>query len=194
MAARTRDPEEKRRRILQSTIRMFNQYGVLVPIARITEHAGVAVGTPFLYFSSKEELLHEAFLQAIDHGRECIQQQVDWAAPVREVVGQLIRNFLHWSFSCPEEMEFTTKYVDTYYFDYFSAPFAQLGAEVLSDPRILERLPEHVRQDCPEELLLRTVTVQLTAFARYLIYNRDAIELDSFCRMAADVTWNTIKA
>ncbi len=187
-------PQEKRSALIHSTMRMFNRYGVGVTMAKITEEAGVALGTPFLYFSGKDELLRETFLYTHRHAASCIGEGVDWAKPVREVVCQLVRNVLLWAMNNPEEQEFTEKYIDAFFYDFYSPTFRDYQAEVLGDPRIADRLAEYVRKDCPMQLLQRVVSVQQTAYARYLISHRDEVDVEEFCAMAADMIWNAIRA
>ena len=55
-------PTQTREAIIQATIELFNEYGPMVPMAKISERAGVAAGTPFRYFPTKDALLHAAYI------------------------------------------------------------------------------------------------------------------------------------
>ena len=57
-------PFSTRQKIIRCTILLFNQLGPMVPMSKISEAAGVAAGTPFRYFSTKEELLAAAYREA----------------------------------------------------------------------------------------------------------------------------------
>lgn len=54
---------DKREKIIQGALRLFTQKGIdATSTASIAKEAGVGTGTVFHYFSSKEELTHECFL------------------------------------------------------------------------------------------------------------------------------------
>lgn len=55
---RTKPPEERREELMNAAERLFLEHGVAqTPIEAITSAAGVAKGTFYLYFSSKEDIL-----------------------------------------------------------------------------------------------------------------------------------------
>ena len=55
--------EDKRQAILLAAIRLFAEEGLNAPTARIARTAGVAEGTLFTYFASKDELLNQLYLE-----------------------------------------------------------------------------------------------------------------------------------
>ncbi|MCU1252703.1 MAG: regulatory protein TetR [Edaphobacter sp.] len=60
--ARVRSPE-KRSAILQAAVHEIAELGLGAPTAMIAKRAGVAAGTLFTYFASKEQLLNEVYLE-----------------------------------------------------------------------------------------------------------------------------------
>jgi AcrR family transcriptional regulator len=60
--ARLRSPE-KRRAILEATVVEIAEAGLGAPTAKIAARAGVAEGTLFTYFASKDELLNELYAE-----------------------------------------------------------------------------------------------------------------------------------
>src|SRR5260370_39071901 len=54
--------EDKRNAILVSATEVVAEHGVSAPSAKIAKGAGVAEGTLFTYFSSKDELLNQLYL------------------------------------------------------------------------------------------------------------------------------------
>src|SRR6202040_103425 len=55
--------EEKRTAILEATAEVVAMLGVSAPTAKIAKEAGVAEGTLFTYFASKDELLNRLYLE-----------------------------------------------------------------------------------------------------------------------------------
>ena len=73
---------DKREAILRAAIRVFAHNGYFSSkVADIAHEAGVADGTVYLYFKSKEEILHSIFdrsmEEAIAEGREAMRQLED---------------------------------------------------------------------------------------------------------------------
>ena len=56
--------EDKRIAIIAATIHMIAEQGLGAPTAAIAKVAGVAEGTLFKYFATKDELLNAAYLEA----------------------------------------------------------------------------------------------------------------------------------
>ncbi|HYS81455.1 MAG TPA: helix-turn-helix domain-containing protein, partial [Anaeromyxobacteraceae bacterium] len=54
--------EDKRNALLAAATQVIAELGVSAPTARIAQVAGVAEGTLFTYFRTKDELLNELYL------------------------------------------------------------------------------------------------------------------------------------
>ncbi len=55
--------EDKRQKILSVATQLFAEEGLNAPTARIAKIAGVAEGSVFTYFASKDELLNQLYLE-----------------------------------------------------------------------------------------------------------------------------------
>lgn len=88
-AAERADARANRARILAAAVAMFAERGVDAEMREIAERAGLAVGTVYNHFPSKDELivavLHEAFAE-VEHAAERA-----WTEPNAEVA---VRTFL----------------------------------------------------------------------------------------------------
>ena len=92
---RERSKEGKRQRILSAARQLFAAHGVTgVTTQQVADRADVAVGTLFLYASTKAELLimvqNEKFAAAIDDGLTAATAAEQAGATVREVVVALM--------------------------------------------------------------------------------------------------------
>lgn len=92
-----RRPEDRRQEILDAAIRVFIERGVYEPtVADITAAAGVAKGTFYLYFESKEHLLGALKEQMVDEMMERIVAfyarlgQDDWWGLIDGMLDELI--------------------------------------------------------------------------------------------------------
>ncbi len=85
---------DKREAILRAAIRVFAHNGYFnSKVADIASEAGVADGTVYLYFKSKEEILHSIFDRSVDEAVAEARKQLAAISDAREKLRQIA--FLH---------------------------------------------------------------------------------------------------
>ena len=85
---------EKREAILRAAITVFAHNGYFnAKVADIAREAGVADGTVYLYFKSKEEILHSIFDRSVDEALTAARAQIEAIADARERLRRIA--FLH---------------------------------------------------------------------------------------------------
>ena len=85
---------EKREAILRAAITVFAHNGYFnAKVADIAREAGVADGTVYLYFKSKEEILHSIFDRSVDEALTAARAQIKAIADARERLRRIA--FLH---------------------------------------------------------------------------------------------------
>jgi TetR/AcrR family transcriptional regulator, fatty acid metabolism regulator protein len=81
---------DKREAILRAATRVFAHNGYFnSKVADIAREAGVADGTVYLYFKSKEEILHSIFHRSVDEALDAARNQIALVADPREKLRQL---------------------------------------------------------------------------------------------------------
>jgi TetR/AcrR family fatty acid metabolism transcriptional regulator len=96
-SARSLNPQrpaggDKRAAILRAAITVFAHNGYFnSKVADIAREAGVADGTVYLYFKSKEEILHSIFDRTVDEAVVDAKKQLDAISDPREKLRQIAR-------------------------------------------------------------------------------------------------------
>ena len=190
-------PESTRSAIIRATILLFNQYGPMVPMSKISEHAGVAAGTPFRYFRTKEELLAAAYVQAHENTLRCSPQESIEGMDAEHVVKSIVRTIMKWSVLCPQELEYMRKYEDMICYDCFSEEFSQaLYVGIIREMNLWPLLRDAVRPDLPEPLLNRLISINCSVYARYITHLGLSTEDSAFRELTeatADSIWDSIR-
>lgn len=76
---------DKREAILRAAIGVFAHNGYFnSKVADIAREAGVADGTVYLYFKSKEEILHSIFDRSVDEALDAARKQVEFISDPRD--------------------------------------------------------------------------------------------------------------
>ena len=100
--------EDKRQAILLAATRLFAEEGLNAPTARIARSAGVAEGTLFTYFASKDELLNQLYLELKGQLRSAMDP-APAGAGLREQVRQAWLTYVAWGVAHPQERQVLAK-------------------------------------------------------------------------------------
>lgn len=88
---------DKREAILRAAIRIFAHNGYFnSKVADIASEAGVADGTVYLYFKSKEEILHSIFDRSVEAALEDGRKQLKQITDPREKLRRIALLHLEW--------------------------------------------------------------------------------------------------
>ena len=81
---------DKREAILRAAISVFAHNGYFnSKVADIAREAGVADGTVYLYFKSKEEILHSIFDRSVDEALDAARKQIETCPDPKEKLRQI---------------------------------------------------------------------------------------------------------
>lgn len=189
--------DSTRASIINATILLFNQYGPMVPMSRISKAAGVAAGTPFIYFKTKEELLAAAYHEARNNTLRCVPLENLEGMDAEYIVKNIVHTIMKWSALCPQELEYMRKYEDMVCYDCFTEHFSDaLYVGVIRDLNIWHVLQPAVRSELPEPLLNRLISFNCSVYSRYVTHLGLKPEDPAFLKLAdatADSIWNSIR-
>jgi AcrR family transcriptional regulator len=95
--------EDKRNAILAAATRVIAEQGLGAPTARIAKEAGVAEGTLFTYFESKDVLLNELYLDIKAEMRELMMTGYPATASIQARAHHAWRKYVDWGVACPDK-------------------------------------------------------------------------------------------
>ena len=98
--ARPKSPE-KRNAILQAAVREIAESGLGASTARIAKAAGLAEGTIFRYFATKDDLLNELYMELKADVFERILADFPHEAGLRERTRHIWTEYLQWAMESP---------------------------------------------------------------------------------------------
>jgi len=93
--------EDKRNAILAAATDVVAEQGLGAPTARIARVAGVAEGTLFTYFASKDELLNALYMELKADLREAIMGAYPRGGAVRDRAWHAWKSYVEWGVAHP---------------------------------------------------------------------------------------------
>src|SRR5580692_3285504 len=102
--ARIKSPG-KRAAILRAAAREIAQAGLGAPTAKIASRAGVAAGTLFTYFPTKEQLLNELYLELKGEAYARLNDKFPGNGSLEHRARHLWSSYLDWAIQFPEKRD-----------------------------------------------------------------------------------------
>src|SRR6202035_4599125 len=95
--------EDKRTAILEATTEVVAMLGVSAPTAKIAKGAGVAEGTLFTYFATKDELLNRLYLELKLELSEAMLPAAGRSSDARTRLRLGWQQYVRWGVTYPEK-------------------------------------------------------------------------------------------
>jgi len=173
-------PSDKRQRILDAAVRVFAEEGFYnSKVSQIAEAAGVADGTIYLYFKSKDDLLISLFEDRMDSVnaqlRETLSRPGTALDRLRQVVAlhfQLVEENPAMAEVICVELRQSSKFIKEYANPKF-AEYLRILAGCISDGQAQGQL----RSDVEPQLVARSLFGALDEIALSWLVKRDKFEL-----------------
>lgn len=188
-------PKEKSKKdlLLRSALELFVSSGFEnSPTAKIAKNAGVATGTLFHYFPSKEVLINELYLEIKKEMVNAMKKDLDQAMTIRQKIACLWTNIIRWDLENPEKDKFFAMYGTSSYIMNSTHEEGMKHYRFAID--IFEQgIREEVLKNLPIELMINTVMGLLNGTVRYFQINRELFEQKDIRDQAFVMFWDAIK-
>jgi AcrR family transcriptional regulator len=185
--------DEKFRAIAKATFVLVEQTGLSgLTMAAIAREAGLATGTLYVYFKSKEELLVALYEQAKTETAASMMQGDDPAAPFRSRFQRMWTNWLEHSLTHYAQVVFIEQYYNS---PWFSEASRNLSARLVKDwiALIETAKAQQILKDVPTTMLINSFGGSVRATANMLRAGT-LRRTDAHLAMAFGLCWDGIKA
>lgn len=107
----TEQPADKRTAILDTALVLFTTRGFQgTPTSLISREAGVATGTLFFYFKTKEELIDELYRRIKSEAGAALREGIESEASIREKILRVGKNGIAWGMENPDKIRFMEQF------------------------------------------------------------------------------------
>ncbi len=190
----TETSPDKQEAILKTALRLFVDRGFFgTPTSLISREAGVATGTLFFYFKTKEDLIDALYLRVKAEAAEAMCRGLADEPDAKAKLNRLGRNAVAWGTAHPDNVKFMEQFAHT--------PFISKSAqeEGMSRFFFLQDLIEEGREEgliCdsdPEILIFMMASAFAGLIARIGMAASDA-EREQLIEEGLDFVWNGLAA
>lgn len=108
--------KDKRTAIMETALKLFTERGFQgTSTAQISKEAGVATGTFFNYFPTKEDLINNLYFEVKGRLSSSMEKEIESESTFQERVRRLWSNFINWGVDNQEEFLFVGQFCSSPY-------------------------------------------------------------------------------
>jgi AcrR family transcriptional regulator len=183
--------EEKRNSILSAATEAVATHGIAASTARIAKHAGIAEGTLFVYFSTKDDLLNALYLTLKADMKAWIEKGYPGSAGVRDCCEHLWNQSINWGAENPQKRKAMRQLAVS---DKVTEATRARGAAFFSDisTMIEEGFASGILRPEARELLSATLDALTGVILEFI--GREPAQLEKYRRSGFDTFWGAISA
>ncbi len=126
--------KDKKTAIMDAALKLFTERGFHgTSTAQISKDAGVATGTLFNYFPTKEDLINSLYFEVKGRLSSCIKEGIDSEATFEARMKKLWSNFIRCGVNNPEEFLFVGQFSSSPYITKITREEAMKEYDVILD-------------------------------------------------------------
>jgi AcrR family transcriptional regulator len=181
---------DKREAILKTALSLFVERGFFgTPTSLISREAGVATGTLFFYFRTKEELIDTLYLQVKAKAAEAMCRGLEQEKDTKARLNRLGHNAVAWGMKNKEEMKFMEQFAHS--------PFVSTSAQeegmsrfVFLQDLVTEGIREGVIRDYDPQLLVYMMASSLSGLTGRAAAAGSPLEREAIIDQGLAFVWN----
>lgn len=183
---------DKEKKILDTALKLFVEFGFHgTPTSKIAKDAGVANGTLFHYFPTKENLIKELYVSIKNELNQILAAQANPNDSIKEAFKKLYFTTINWALVNQDKFYYIQQV-------HFSPHLAQIPTEVLHEQSKMHiAFIEKAKTSgeikiMPNELLYTLVNSQVLGIYQYAL-TQATDQQQEIIEQGFDMIWNLIK-
>jgi AcrR family transcriptional regulator len=185
---------DKREAILQTALTLFTERGFFgTPTSLISKEAGVATGTLFFYFKTKEELIDTLYRQIKAEAAAAMCRGIEAEPDAKTKLHRLGLNAVAWGMTFPEKRKFMEQFAHS--------PFVSTTAHeegmsrfVFLQDLILDGIREGTVRNGDPQLLIAMMASSLSGLVSRVSAVKIPAKRKEIIEQGLDFVWNGVKA
>lgn len=185
---------DKREAILNTALTLFVERGFYgTPTSLISKEAGVATGTLFFYFTTKEELIDTLYLRTKVEAAGAMQRGLDDEEDTQGRLRRLWINAVEWGVKNPARMQFMEQFAHS---PFVSRTAREEGLSRFSflHEYVLKGIADGVIRNYDPSLLISMLASSLSSVIARVVEVDDPGLRDAIIEQGMDFVWNGIRS
>ncbi|MEI8278385.1 MAG: TetR/AcrR family transcriptional regulator [Bacteroidota bacterium] len=113
---------DKKQLILDAALKLFVEYGFHnTPTSKIAKEAGVANGTLFYFYPTKDELVKALYIDIKSRMTACMYENIQTGSSLRDIMKQYYSSSLQWTLAHATEFRFVEQFNTSAYLKQIAA-------------------------------------------------------------------------
>lgn len=184
---------EKRAQILTTALRLFVTNGFhATPTSQIARESGVATGTLFHHFKTKEELINTLYLETKEEMIQSLSTKVDEQETIKGKLRQIFFNAIHWSVTHPDHQLFYSQYSNSPFITNLTRELGYRRFQFIYDILKLGQEKE-ILKSIDIDLMFEAIDGTLMGITKYLLTHPEKITDELCLENAFSLYWDTLK-
>jgi len=189
------DPaNDKQEAILKTALRLFTERGFFgTPTSLISKEAGVATGTLFFYFKTKEDLIDTLYLRVKAEAAGAMCRGLETEPDAKAKLYRLGRNGVAWATEHPDKMKFMEQFAHSQFVS-TTAQEEGMSRFLFLHDLIMDGIREGSVRDYDPELLIFMMASSLSGLAARVAAAGSPAEREAAIEQGMAFIWNGLKA
>jgi AcrR family transcriptional regulator len=181
---------DKRDAILETALVLFCERGFYgTPTSLISREAGVATGTLFFYFATKEELIDTLYRQIKSEAAAALKSGVDREPAMKQKLCRVWENAITWATENPDRFRFMEQFAHSPFVSSTAHDEGMSHFLFLQD-LVRDGIREGIIRDYDPVLLCSILAASLSALAPRIMAATDPEQKALLTRQALAFLWN----
>jgi len=184
--------QDKKALVLKATLELISEQGFCgTPVSQIAKKANVAVGTIYLYFPTKEDLINTLYIDIKTHLAQYIFKNYSESTPTRESFLILLRNIADYFIGRPTEFLFIEQYSNS---PLITADTRNGGIEIFAEVSSLFKKAgeENLIKELPTAMLINIATGAILSIVKLCLFGNVKVDKPTL-NTGLEAIWDAIK-